>query len=131
MTCEGLKERLAARGYILNGYCQMPGAFSAEVYSRQGWDAVTLDLEHGSIGFDSAVAMLQAITASGAVPLARVAAPDPVTIGTMLDAGVLGITCAMISSGGRFSQSSTAPSAPADRSGSRTWSRTRSGPYTR
>ena len=95
-TKQGLKERLALNGYILNGYCQMPGPLAAEIYSRQGWDAVTLDLEHGSIGFDSAVAMLQAITASGVVPMVRVPAVDPVMIGMMLDAGVLGITCAAI-----------------------------------
>jgi 4-hydroxy-2-oxoheptanedioate aldolase len=74
----------------------MPSPFAAEIYSRQGWDTVTIDMEHGSIGFDSAVAILQAITASGVVPLVRIPTVDSATIGMLLDAGALGITCAMI-----------------------------------
>lgn len=94
---ESLKERMAANGYLLNGYCGMPSPFAAEIYSRQGWDAVTIDMEHGSIGFDGAVTILQAITASGVLPLVRIPSPDPALIGMLLDAGALGITCAMIS----------------------------------
>jgi 4-hydroxy-2-oxoheptanedioate aldolase len=74
----------------------MPSPFAAEIYSRQGWDSVTIDMEHGSIGFDGAVAILQAITASGVVPLVRIPQVDPAIIGMLLDAGALGITCAMI-----------------------------------
>ena len=93
---DSLKERMAASGYLLNGYCAMPSPFAAEIYSRQGWDSVTIDMEHGSIGFDGAVAILQAITASGVIPLVRIAQVDPALIGMLLDAGALGITCAMI-----------------------------------
>jgi 4-hydroxy-2-oxoheptanedioate aldolase len=94
---ESLKERMAVNGYLLNGYCAMPSPFAAEIYSRQGWDTVTIDMEHGSIGFDGAVAILQAIAASGVVPLVRIPKVDAALIGMLLDAGVLGITCAMIS----------------------------------
>jgi 4-hydroxy-2-oxoheptanedioate aldolase len=96
MTVQSLKQRMAKRGYILNGYCQMQDAFGAELYSRQGFDAVMLDIQHGLIGYESAVHMLQAMTASGVYPLARMPWADPITIMKMLDAGVLGITCAMI-----------------------------------
>jgi 4-hydroxy-2-oxoheptanedioate aldolase len=91
-----LKERVALNDYVLNGYCQISSPFAAEVYALQGWDAVTIDMEHGSIGFDGAVAILQAITASGVVPLVRIPAVDTAIIGMLLDAGALGITCAMI-----------------------------------
>ena len=87
---------MAVNGYLLNGYCAMPSPFAAEIYARQGWDTVTIDMEHGSIGFDGAVAILQAITASGVVPLVRIPKVDAATIGMLLDAGALGITCAMI-----------------------------------
>lgn len=93
---ESLKQRLASRAYLVNGYCNIPSPFVAELYARQGWDCVTLDMEHGSIGFDSAVSMLQAIHASGAVPLVRIPAVNPALIGALLDAGAMGITCAMI-----------------------------------
>ena len=93
---KSLKELMAVKGYLLNGYCSMPSPFAAEIYSRQGWDSVTLDMEHGSIGFDCAVAMMQAMTASGVVPLVRIPKVDAALIGTLLDAGALGVTCAMI-----------------------------------
>jgi 4-hydroxy-2-oxoheptanedioate aldolase len=92
-----LKARLAARGLLLNGYIGMPSPFAAEIYARQGWDCVTIDMEHGSIGFDGAVAILQAIAAANVVPMARIPEADAALIGMLLDAGVLGITCAMIS----------------------------------
>lgn len=98
MSSQALSERLAANGYVLNGYLQMPSAAAAEIYARQGWDVVTLDLEHGSIGFDTAVAMLQAIAASKALPFARIPTSDAALIGMLLDSGVLGITCAMVNS---------------------------------
>ena len=91
-----LKVRLAEQGYVLNGYCQMPSAAAAEIYARQGFDVVTLDLEHGAIGFDVAVEMLRAITGSTALPFARVPDNNAAYIGMLLDAGVIGITCAMV-----------------------------------
>src|ERR1700682_5668160 len=48
---DSLKERMAVNGYLLNGYCAMPSPFAAEIYARLGWDTVTIDMEHGSIGF--------------------------------------------------------------------------------
>jgi len=96
MQMQSLKNRLEKNGYVLNGYVSMASPYSAELYALQGWDSVTLDMEHGSIGFDSAVAIVQAVFASGAVPMVRIPAVDHALIGMLLDAGVMGITCAMI-----------------------------------
>jgi 4-hydroxy-2-oxoheptanedioate aldolase len=93
-----LRARLARSGYVLNGYCSMPSPAAAEIYARQGFDCVTLDLEHGSIGFDAAVSMLQAMASADVVPMVRIPAVDAAQIGMLLDSGVLGITCAMIES---------------------------------
>ncbi|MGE4242082.1 HpcH/HpaI aldolase family protein [Ramlibacter sp.] len=93
---KSLKSRCEAQGFVLNGYVTMPSPASTELYSRQGWDCVTLDMEHGSIGFDAAVELLRAIAGSGVVPLARVPRADPTWVSTLLDAGVMGITAAMI-----------------------------------
>ena len=85
-----------SKGQVLNGYVSMASPASAELYAAQGWDTVTLDLEHGSIGFDAAVDILRAIRGSGVVPLVRVPKGDPTWVGTLLDAGAMGITAAMI-----------------------------------
>ncbi len=104
MPVASLKERIAKKGYVLNGYCQMPGAFSAEFYSRCGWDCVTLDLQHGLIGEDMAIQMLQALTASGVMPLCRVGWLDAAIIMKVLDSGSLGVTCPMINTGAQAEQ---------------------------
>ena len=94
----GLTERLAKKGHVLNGYCAIPCAFSAELYARQGYDAVTLDLQHGLIGFDTAVPMLQALSSTDVLPLVRLPWLDPGLIMKVLDSGALGVTCPMINS---------------------------------
>ena len=64
---------------------------------QPGFDSVTVDLQHGMIGFDAAVAMLQAIASTPAVPLARVSRNEPALVMQLLDAGAYGIICPMIS----------------------------------
>ena len=34
---------------IINGWLQIPSAFSAEVMSHQGWDSCTIDMQHGVV----------------------------------------------------------------------------------
>jgi 4-hydroxy-2-oxoheptanedioate aldolase len=96
MSRRTLKSIIAAKGYALTSYISMPGGLGAELYARQGWDAITLDLQHGLLGYDSMITVLQAIAAVDVVPLARVPWLDPSGIGRVLDAGVLGIACPMI-----------------------------------
>ena len=75
----------------------MPGAFIAEAVASQGWDSVTIDTQHGLIGYQEMVAMLQAVTASAATPLVRVSWNAPGEIMKALDAGAYGVICPMIS----------------------------------
>ncbi len=82
---------------IINGWLAIPSSYSAEIFGHQGYDAVTVDLQHGMIDFASALSMLQALSATPAVPLVRVADNDPAQIMRMLDAGAYGIICPMIS----------------------------------
>jgi 4-hydroxy-2-oxoheptanedioate aldolase len=91
-----LKDILRQHRYVLNSYIVMPDPVAAEFYARQGWDAVTLDMQHGLIGYESALAILQALSGIDVVPLARVPWLDPAAIMKALDAGILGITCPMI-----------------------------------
>ncbi len=92
-----LKELAEAGAPILNAWLAIPSAYSAEVMGHQGFDSVTVDLQHGMIGFDAAVAMLQAISSTPAVPIARVSKNDYALVMQLLDAGAYGIICPMIS----------------------------------
>lgn len=92
-----LRQRFARSEPILNAWLAIPSAYSAEAMGHQGFDSVTVDLQHGMIGFDAAVAMLQAISATPATPLARVSRSDYALVMQLLDAGAYGVIAPMIS----------------------------------
>jgi 4-hydroxy-2-oxoheptanedioate aldolase len=80
----------------VNGWLAIPSAFSAEVMAHQGFDSLTIDMQHGVVDYQVAVTMLQAIATTGVVPLARVPWNDPGHIMKILDAGAYGIVCPMV-----------------------------------
>jgi 4-hydroxy-2-oxoheptanedioate aldolase len=82
----------------VNAWLSIGSPFTAEIMAEQGYDALTLDLQHGVIGFEAAVSMLQSMRASGAAVMARVSWLDPAAIMRVLDAGAVGVICPMIDS---------------------------------
>lgn len=83
-------------GAVLNGWLQIPSSFAAEVMAHQGWDSLTIDMQHGPVDYADALAMLQAISSTEVTPLARVPWNEPGIVMKMLDAGCLGIVCPMV-----------------------------------
>jgi 4-hydroxy-2-oxoheptanedioate aldolase len=75
------------------GWLSTDSPYLAEVLSYSGYDAVTVDLQHGMYGLGRAVTLLQAVSAGPATPMARCPSADPATIGKLLDAGAYGIVC--------------------------------------
>src|SRR5262245_25507185 len=97
MRTNALKKKIADGVCCVGGWAAIPSAFSTEIYAAQGWDYVTLDMQHGSLDLNDVVPMLQAINAgSDATPMARVPWNDPAYIMRVLDAGAYGIICPMI-----------------------------------
>jgi len=88
----------AQGGTVFNGWLAAPSSVTAEVMARQDWDSVTIDLQHGLVGYSDAVPMLQAISQTETVPLARAPWNEPVMVQKLLDAGAYGIICPMINS---------------------------------
>jgi 4-hydroxy-2-oxoheptanedioate aldolase len=84
--------------YAVNGWVTLPATFSAEIMAQQGWDSLTIDLQHGLIDYQTAVGILQAISTTPTVPLVRVPWLDPAIIMKVLDAGAYGVICPMINS---------------------------------
>src|SRR5436189_6347008 len=80
----------------VNGWLSIPTAFSAEVMAHQGFDSLTVDMQHGVVDYQVAVTMLQAISTTPMIPLARVPWNDPARVMKILDAGVYGVICPMI-----------------------------------
>lgn len=86
----------AAGEPVLNGWLSIACPFTAELMAAQGYDSITIDLQHGLVGYEVATAMLQAMSASGVTPLVRVPWLDPAAIMKALDAGAYGVICPMI-----------------------------------
>jgi 4-hydroxy-2-oxoheptanedioate aldolase len=98
MRKNAIREKIAAGKAIVNGWLGIPSAYSAEVMAHQGFDSVTVDLQHGAIDYQAAFGMLQAISTTAAVPLVRVPWNEPGIMMKLLDAGTYGIICPMINS---------------------------------
>lgn len=99
---ENTLKSIWARGEaVINGWLAIPSAFSAEVMAHQGFDSLTVDMQHGVVDYQTAVTMLQAISTTATIPLARVPWHDPGLIMKILDAGVYGVICPMINTRGQ------------------------------
>ncbi len=95
---DDFKNRLLQGLAPFNGWLHLPDSIAAEVMSRAGWDSLTVDMQHGLMGYDTALAMLQAISTTDTPALVRVPANDPALIMRMLDAGALGVVCPLVNS---------------------------------
>ena len=92
-----LKELLKRRESVAYcGWLHIPNTWTAEVMANIGWDAVTVDMQHGLHNIETAIQMLQAISTTETVPLARVNWNEPGGIMRLLDGGAYGIICPMI-----------------------------------
>lgn len=80
----------------VNGWLSIPSAFSAETMAHQGWNSLTIDMQHGVIDYQVAVAMMTAISTTNTVPLVRVPWLEPGILMKALDAGAYGVICPMV-----------------------------------
>lgn len=83
-------------GAVVNGWLGIPSGVSAENMAQAGWDSLTIDMQHGHVGYQAAVEMLQAISTTNVTPLARVPWLEQAMIMKLLDAGAYGLICPMI-----------------------------------
>jgi 4-hydroxy-2-oxoheptanedioate aldolase len=91
-----LKEIRAAGRPILNGWLSIGSTMSAEIMACQGYDAITIDMQHGALDYRDALLMMQAMRGSDVTPMVRVPWCEPGIIMKTLDAGAQGIICPMI-----------------------------------
>ena len=85
-------------GSAINGWLAIPNGFSAETMAHQGWDSLTIDLQHGVVDYQAMVGMLQAISTTETVPIVRVPWLEPGILMKALDAGAYGLICPMVNS---------------------------------
>ena len=85
-------------GAANHAWLAIPNAYSAETMAHQGWDSLTIDLQHGVVDYQAMVGMLQAISTTDPVPVVRVPWLEPGILMKALDAGAYGVICPMVNS---------------------------------
>ena len=83
-------------GAAVTGWLAIPNSFSAETMAHQGWDTLTIDMQHGLVDEGALLPMLQAISTTNTVPVVRVPWLAPGILMKALDAGAYGVICPMV-----------------------------------
>ncbi|MQA96986.1 MAG: 2,4-dihydroxyhept-2-ene-1,7-dioic acid aldolase [Streptosporangiales bacterium] len=114
-----LREVLTSGKPTVGGWCAIPSGFSAELMGRSGLDWVCVDTQHGLIGYDAMVPMLQALAITGTPAIVRVPWNQPDHIMKALDAGAQGVVVPMINNADDARRAVAATRYPPD--GTRSW----------
>jgi 4-hydroxy-2-oxoheptanedioate aldolase len=91
-----LKDRLRSGEITFGAWGMMPGSFTAELLAKAGFDWVLIDMQHGCMGYETALEMIRAIDLAGADAVVRVPWNEPGIIGRVLDAGCAAVVIPMI-----------------------------------
>lgn len=90
------------------GWLSISHSFTAEVMARQGFDALCVDLQHGTIEMGDVVPLLQAISQTETTPIVRVAWNEPAAIMRALDLGAYGVIVPLINNAEEAAQAVSA-----------------------
>ena len=93
-----LRARWQSGEPTFGAWCTIPSPWTAEVAARSGHDWVCIDTQHGLIGYDVMLPMLQAVSAGGVPSFVRVPWNGPGAIMKALDAGAGGVIVPMVNS---------------------------------
>src|SRR5262245_24804642 len=93
-----VRRRWAAGEVAFNAWSTFQDVASATILATAGFDAVTVDLQHGEHTTALFGEVVEAIERAGAVPLVRLPWNDPAIIMRALDLGARGLICPMVNS---------------------------------
>ena len=96
----------------IGGWLQLPGSATAELMGSVGFEFVCIDQQHGLIGDDALLPMLQALDATGTPTLVRVVANDAAAIGRA-DRGAGGVVVPLVDSADDARRAAVASPLPA------------------
>jgi 4-hydroxy-2-oxoheptanedioate aldolase len=112
MRANPIRAKWANDEAVANGWLSIPHGFVAETMAHQGWDSLTIDMQHGAIDYADAFNLLTAISTTACAPIVRVPWLDPAMLMKVLDAGAYGVICPMIGNAAdaeRFVRATTYP----------------------
>lgn len=88
-----LRQAWAEGRAVTNVWVSLGGILPTEILAHQGWDSLTVDMQHGQADFAGVVQMLTAISTTNAVPIVRIPWNNPGDVNRVLDAGAYGVIC--------------------------------------
>ena len=91
-----VRDRWAAGAVALNAWLTFGGTSAASVLAAAGFDAVTVDLQHGEHTLERLGEVVGEIERAGAVPFVRLGWNDPAVVMRVLDLGARGVICPMV-----------------------------------
>ncbi|MPZ59889.1 MAG: 2,4-dihydroxyhept-2-ene-1,7-dioic acid aldolase [Propionibacteriales bacterium] len=96
VTSRSLRKTLESDQPALGAWMQMPNPIAAEALGKAGFDWVGIDTQHGMIGYEAMLSMLQAIAISGTPSIVRVSTNNAAEIGRALDSGAQGVIVPLV-----------------------------------
>jgi 4-hydroxy-2-oxoheptanedioate aldolase len=91
------RQRVLAREWVPGTWLNLGSSLTAEIAGQLGFDWLLLDHEHGPGGEDTMLHQLQAVAATPAVPIVRIAANETPRFKRALDMGAQGIMAPFVS----------------------------------
>lgn len=96
MRPNGAKAKIARGEVALGTLCSTASPLMAEALGHAGYDFVVVDLQHGENNLGNVQQMLQALSATPAIPMVRVPANVALYIQRALDLGAYGIVVPLV-----------------------------------
>ena len=72
MKVNGVQELWKNGHAAIGGWLSIPNGYSAEIMAHQGWDVLTIDMQHGLVDASELVPMLTAISTTEVTPFVLV-----------------------------------------------------------
>ncbi len=91
------RRRALAGEWLAGSFINLGSPLTAEIAGRSGFDWLLLDQEHGPGGEETLLHQLQAVAATPAAPIVRIAANEPPRFKRVLDLGAAGIMVPYVS----------------------------------
>jgi 4-hydroxy-2-oxoheptanedioate aldolase len=98
VTTNQLLESFAAGRTAIGAWCVTGSPHAAELLAIEGFDYVCADCQHGLMGYDAMIPVLQAVARTETTPVVRVARNDTGEIGKVLDGGAEAVIVPMVNS---------------------------------
>ena len=86
-----LKVKIKAGEATVGSWLTVAHPTIAEVMAQAGFDWLAIDMEHGFVGIESVLALVQAINTTPVAPLVRVPWNEPIVIKQVLETGPAGL----------------------------------------